>query len=115
MAQTDQWKRYLEAGVEFSQMTRTRAENIVKELIRAGEVQREQRQERVEELLNRSRKNTEELVGAVRKELNNQLANLGLATKADLAKLEKKVDALAKASSPAKTAAPKKAAAAKKA
>ena len=115
MAQTDQWKRYLEAGVEFSQMTRTRAENIVKELIRAGEVQREQRQERIEELLERSRKNTEELVGAVRKELNSQLANLGLATKADMARLEKKVDALAAKAGSAAKAAPKKAAAAKKA
>src|SRR4051812_40907052 len=112
MAQTDQWKRYLDAGVEFSQMTRTRAENIVKELIRAGELQREQRQERIEELLGRSRKNTEELVGAVRKELNAQLANLGLATKADLAKLEKKVDALAAKAGSAAKPAPKKAAAA---
>ena len=93
-------------------MTRARAESIVKDLIRAGEVQREQRQQRIEELLDRSRKNTEELVSAVRKELSQQLSSLGVATKADLTKLEKKVDALAKS---AKPAAAKKAPVAKKA
>src|SRR5262245_27889819 len=97
MPQSDLWKRYLDAGMEFSQLTRSRAETIVKELIRAGEVQREQRQQRIEELLDRSRKNTEELVKTVRKELSQQLGSLGVATKADLAKLEAKIDKLAKA------------------
>jgi polyhydroxyalkanoate synthesis regulator phasin len=96
MPQSDLWKRYLDAGMEFSQMTRARAEAIVKDLVKAGEVQREQRQQRIEELLDRSRKNTEELLGTVRKELSQQLASLGVATKADLRKLEAKVDALAK-------------------
>jgi polyhydroxyalkanoate synthesis regulator phasin len=109
------WKRYLDAGVEFTNMTRSRAESIVKELIKAGEVQREQRQQRIEELLERSRKNTEDLVSAVRKELDQRLSALGVATKADLAKLEAKVDKLAKSSTGASKAATKKAPAAKKA
>ena len=119
MPQSDLWKRYLDAGMEFSQLTRARAESIVKELIRAGEVQREQRQQRIEELLDRSRKNTEELVNTVRKELRQQLGSLGVATKADLQRLEAKVDALSKKSSaPAKkatSAAKKTTSAAKKA
>jgi polyhydroxyalkanoate synthesis regulator phasin len=109
MPQSDLWKRYLDAGMEFSQLTRARAESIVKELIRAGEVQREQRQQRIEELLDRSRKNTEDLVNTVRKELRQQLGSLGVATKADLKRLEAKVDALAKkaaSSAPAKKASP---------
>ena len=114
MPQSDIWKRYLDAGMEFSQMTRSRAESIVKDLIKAGEVQREQRQQRIEELLDRSRKNTEELMSAVRKELDQRLSALGVATKADLAKLEAKIDKLAKAGSAAKASA-KKTAAAKKA
>ena len=115
MAQGDLWNRYLEAGMEFSKMTRARAESIVKDLIKAGEVQREQRQQRIEELLDRSRKNTEDLVGAVRKELDRQLSTLGLATNADIDKLEAKINALAKAKSTATKAPAKKAAAAKKA
>ena len=107
MPQSDIWKRYLDAGMEFSQLTRARAESIVKELIRAGEVQREQRQQQIEELLDRSRRNTEELVTTVRKELREQLGSLGVATKADLKRLEAKVDALAKKSAPAKAPAKK--------
>ena len=115
MPQSDIWKRYLDAGVEFTNMTRSRAESIVKELVKAGEVQREQRQQRIEELLERSRKNTEELVSAVRKELDQRLSALGVATKADLAKLEAKVDKLAKSSAGAAKSTAKKATAAKKA
>ena len=114
MPQSDIWKRYLDAGVEFSNMTRARAESIVKELVKAGEVQREQRQQRIEELLSRSRKNTEDLMTVVRKELDQRLSALGVATKADLAKLEAKIDKLAKSGSAAKATA-KKAPAAKKA
>ena len=112
MPQSDSWKRYLDAGVEFTNMTRARAESIVKELIKAGEVQREQRQQRIEELLDRSRKNTEDLMNAVRKELDQRLSSLGVATKADLAKLEAKIDKLAKGATKAPA---KKAPAAKKA
>ena len=116
MPQSDLWKRYLDAGMEFSQMTRSRAETIVKDLVKAGEVQREQRQQRIEELLERSRKNTEELVGTVRKELRQQLSSLGFATKADLKRLEAKIDKLSKsAGSAAKAPAKKATAAAKKA
>lgn len=115
MPQSDSWKRYLDAGVEFTNMTRARAESIVKELVKAGEVQREQRQQRIEELLDRSRKNTEDLMNAVRKELDQRLSSLGVATKADLAKLEAKIDKLAKSASSGTKAAAKKAPAAKKA
>jgi polyhydroxyalkanoate synthesis regulator phasin len=117
MAQSDLWKRYLDAGMEFSQMTRARAESIVKELIRAGEVQREQRQQRIEELLDRSRKNTEQLVDTVRKELTQQLSQIGVATKADIKRLESKIDSITKGSNskPAAKAPAKKATAAKKA
>ena len=91
MAQNDLLKRYLDAGAQFTQMTRSRAEAIVKELVKAGELQREQAQERVEEIVDRSRKNTEQLVDQIRNEIADQLGSLGLATKDDLARLEAKL------------------------
>lgn len=103
MADNDMLKRYLDAGVQFTQMTRTRAEAIVKELVRAGEVQRDQAQGRAEELVERSRKNTEQLLTLVRKEVADQLAGLGLATKADLAALESRLAKKANAAKPAAT------------
>ncbi|HEY4378118.1 MAG TPA: hypothetical protein VGM93_13210, partial [Acidimicrobiales bacterium] len=98
------------------QLTQTRAESIVKDLVKAGEVQAEQAQAAVADLVERSRKNTEKLLDQVRKEVRDQVGNLGLATKADIARLEKKISSLG---APAKKApakkAPAKKAAAKKA
>jgi polyhydroxyalkanoate synthesis regulator phasin len=78
MPQTDVLKRYLDAGMAFTQLTRSRAEAIVRDLVRAGEIQREQTQEWVEELVERSRKNTEQLLEIVRKEVARQLAAVGV-------------------------------------
>src|SRR4051794_2255822 len=47
MPEQDLFKRYLDAGVAFTQMTRAKAEELVKEWVKAGEVQRDQVQERV--------------------------------------------------------------------
>src|SRR5947199_7515403 len=88
MAQNDRLKRYVDAGAAFTQITRARAESIVRDLVKAGEVQRDQNQERVDELVERSRKNTDQFMDMVRKEVSKQLSTLGFATKDDLAKLE---------------------------
>jgi polyhydroxyalkanoate synthesis regulator phasin len=94
MAQNDMLKRYLDAGLAFTQMTRSRAEGIVKDLVKAGEIQREQTQERVEELVDRSRRNTEQLVELVRKEIATQIRQLGVVTRPDLRRLEGRIDVL---------------------
>jgi polyhydroxyalkanoate synthesis regulator phasin len=124
MAQNDRLRRYFEAGAAFTQITRKKAEAIVKDLVKAGEIQRDQAQDRVDELVERSRKNTEALVGLIRKETAAQLGVLGIATKQDIARLEAKIAKLAPSGTatrsvaakkaPAKKAPAKKAAAAKK-
>jgi polyhydroxyalkanoate synthesis regulator phasin len=105
MPENETLKRYLDAGMAFTQLTRARAEEIVKDLVKRGELRREQVQEQVDELLDRSRQNTEMLVGMVRKEISDQLGNLGLATKDDIKRLEAKIAGKAPA---AKKAAPAK-------
>ena len=114
MPENDMLRRYLDAGMAFTQLTRARAQAIVKDLVRAGEVQREQTQERVEELMDRSRKNTEQLLELVRKEIRQQLGAMGLATKDDIARLERKIaGGAARKATPAKKASAKKSAAKK--
>ena len=82
MAQrADVWKKYLDAGVAFTEMTRSRAEKVVRELVREGEVQRERAQDLAEELVARTRRNAEELRKLVRKEIRDQLAALGISTR----------------------------------
>ena len=93
MPQNDMLKRYLDAGIAFTQMTRARAEGIVKDLVKAGELQREQTQERVDELVERSRKNTDQLLDLVRTEVRQQFAAMGLATKDDIARIEARLNA----------------------
>jgi polyhydroxyalkanoate synthesis regulator phasin len=91
VAQRDLLKRYLDAGMSFTAMTRVKAEAIVKELARAGEIQREQVQAQVDELLQRSRHNSEQLRTLVRKEVGSQFSGLGLVTKRDLTALERRM------------------------
>lgn len=106
MPQSDLVRRYLEAGAELGQMTRARAESIIRELVRAGDVQREQAQERIDELVEWGRRNREQLAHMIRREINSQLSSMGVATKEDLAALERKLTrGQGTAKAPAKTAA----------
>lgn len=107
MAQNPLIKRYLDAGMAFTQMTQARAEAIVKDLVKAGEVQAQKTEEMVNQIVERSKKNTEKLLELVRKEVRDQVSSLGLATKDDIAALEKKIAA--------QKAAPRKAATKKRA
>jgi polyhydroxyalkanoate synthesis regulator phasin len=109
MAQSN-LKRYLDAGMAFTAITQAKAEELVKDLVKAGEVQTENAQALVVELLDRSRKNTEELIDQVRREIAASAESLGLATIADLARIEKLVETITgkaakKAAAPAKAAA----------
>jgi polyhydroxyalkanoate synthesis regulator phasin len=78
MAKSDGWKRYVEAGALLGQVTRARAEEIVRELVSTGDVQREQAQRWVDELVERSRRTSEDLVNLIRSEVAAQLTALGL-------------------------------------
>ena len=93
MAQNPLIKRYLDAGMAFTQMTQARAEAIVKDLVKAGEVQTQRAEELVTALVERSRQNTDRLLDAVRKEVRAQITGLGLATKDDIARLERQIAA----------------------
>jgi polyhydroxyalkanoate synthesis regulator phasin len=84
MAENDLLKRLLDAGMTFTALTQARAEELVRDLVRTGAVQAEQAQASVDELVERSRRNRERLVGAVRSEIDDQLTKLDLATRDDL-------------------------------
>lgn len=107
MAENPLIKRYLDAGMAFTQMTQSRAEAIVKELVKAGEVQAQKTEELVNQIVERSRQNTDRLLEVVRKEVRDQIAGLGLATKDDIARLEKKLSNAPKKTSAKKSGAKK--------
>jgi polyhydroxyalkanoate synthesis regulator phasin len=74
-----------------AELSRNRAEEIVKGLVRSGELRREQTASWVKNLVEVSRANREELVSFVGAEIRDQVANLGLATKRDVERLERRV------------------------
>jgi polyhydroxyalkanoate synthesis regulator phasin len=103
MAQNDVLKRLLDAGMTFTAMTQARAEEVIRDLVRAGEVQAEQAQSVVDELVDRSRRNSERLIDAVRSEIRQQVASLGLATKDDVERLERRIADVATAQGTGRT------------
>jgi polyhydroxyalkanoate synthesis regulator phasin len=116
MAENDLFKRLLDAGMTFTALTQARAEDLIRDLVRAGAVQAEQAQASVDELVDRSRRNSERLIDAVRTEIDQQLAKLDLATREDLERLVHRFADVAaslfgqvvpeRAVSPARTASP---------
>jgi polyhydroxyalkanoate synthesis regulator phasin len=114
MSQNDVLKRYLDAGLAFTALTQSRAEALVKDLVKAGEVQAVPAREAVADLLERSRTNSEKLLDTVRTEVRAQITNLGLASQADLDRIEQRISSLL-GGSPARKAPAKKATTAKKA
>jgi polyhydroxyalkanoate synthesis regulator phasin len=114
MAQNDVLKRYIDAGLAFTALSQARAEELVKDLVRIGEVQADQAREVVSDLLDRSRKNSERLLDTVRTEVRQQITGMGIATQADLDRIEQRIASVIGTVSPggaAAKSAPKKKAA----
>ena len=110
----DLFRRLLDSGLAFTQMTQERAEAIVRDLVRAGEIQSEQTTRFVQEILEQSRQNTERLLEIVRREIQEQVAALGLADRDEVQGLRDAVNRLRSRAQPAKRAATKKASGARK-
>jgi polyhydroxyalkanoate synthesis regulator phasin len=91
MATNDVFKRLFDAGVSFTQMTQAKAEDIVREMQQSGQLRVEDVQSTVQELIDRGRESTENLVHIVQREVSKQLEAFGI----DFRDLEKRVEELA--------------------
>ena len=105
-------RRMLDAGAAFTQMTQERAETFVRDLVKRGEIRKEQRQEAIQDLVDRSRQNYEDWLDRIRRDIRGQVASLGLATKEDVEALRSEITSLrhersAAATTPAATTATK--------
>jgi polyhydroxyalkanoate synthesis regulator phasin len=101
MAGDDLFKRYLEIGASVLGMSRERAESIVRDLVASGEVAKGQATKAADWLVERGRTGSEEIAELVRREIRQQIAALGLATKDDVARLEAQIEDLRSAAPPA--------------
>src|SRR5271154_6491988 len=76
MASNERIRKYLDAGTVLGQVSRGRAEEIVRELVNAGDIQRNQAQEWVDNLVERSQKSSEQVLELVRHEVAVQLEKI---------------------------------------
>ncbi len=88
MASDPRFRKVQEAGADFLETARSRAEEFLRELAKAGDTTQERAHGAVDDVVEGSRKGTDQLIGSIRREISTQLGLLGLATKADLADLE---------------------------
>jgi len=86
MAQMDGLKRYLEAGLTLTKVTRSRAEQLVRDLIQEGQVDSARAQEWVEDLVSTSHERSEAFISSVRSEVRSQLAAVGVTDLDELAR-----------------------------
>jgi len=73
------------------ELTRNRAEAIVRDLIKSGELPGGQATQVVKDLMERSKQNRKEILNLVRTEIRNQIEAIGLASKRDIERLERRV------------------------
>src|SRR5665213_1566316 len=111
MATNDALQRYIDAGIAFTNMTRKKAEELVSELVKNGDIQTDEAKARVDDLVERGRHGTEVIVSAVRSEVSRQLGAVGISNLEDLAN---QVAAMLGRSTPTAKKAPAKKTAAKK-
>jgi polyhydroxyalkanoate synthesis regulator phasin len=89
----------------LAEVTRNRAEDLVRGWTRSGDTTREQAQTMARDLIEWSRQNRRELTAFVRGEIETQMVSFGVATRRDVERLERRVARLEKAlASKSKTA-----------
>jgi polyhydroxyalkanoate synthesis regulator phasin len=104
------WKRVLETGAQFTELRRSQARDVVADLVAQGQLARDQMGAAVDEVIEISRRRSDNLRKIVQSEVQRQLGALGLATKSDLRALERRMSRTARETSrtrPAKKAAKK--------
>ena len=77
-----------------AEMTKNRAEDLVRNWVQGSDVRLEQTQRMVKDLIDWSTQNRKEIVAVVRKEIESQLSGVGVATRRDVERLERRVERL---------------------
>jgi polyhydroxyalkanoate synthesis regulator phasin len=87
---------------------RERAEGAVRDLAKRGESRARDLQKTARDLADRSTRSRREFVGLIQKEIRRQIRGLGLATREDIEKLQRRIRQLEKGK-PTRRAAPSRA------
>jgi polyhydroxyalkanoate synthesis regulator phasin len=99
MPQGPDWKQLVEAGMHVTELGRSQARQIVADLVAQGHLAQDRATSAVDDVVELSRRRRDELRDFVQAEIRRQVGALGIATKDDLARLEKKLAAATPAKS----------------
>lgn len=88
------WQKYLDLASGMKEATQKRAESIVRNLVKRGEIAAERAEKAVDELLAKSEANRKAIASIVRSETEKTADRLGLVRQRDLTGLERRIDAL---------------------
>lgn len=69
-------KRLLDAGMQFTEMSQSSADKLVRDLVHNGQLRRKDAEKTVQQLLERGRTTSEQLVATVQAEVNKQVARV---------------------------------------
>jgi polyhydroxyalkanoate synthesis regulator phasin len=90
----DELKRVALVTSGVAELTRNRAEQIVRDLVKSGDVRRDKASTTVKELLSFARENRREVLMMLRDEVQSQVEGLGVVTKRDIERLERRIKRL---------------------
>jgi polyhydroxyalkanoate synthesis regulator phasin len=85
VTENDGLRRYLKAGMTFTEVTRSRADELLRELIKTGEIERHKAQDWVGDLVKTSGGRSVAFISTVRGEVRKPLKGLGFTNVDDLA------------------------------
>src|SRR6185295_4332557 len=66
-------KRWLDTGMQYTEMSQKNAEKLVSDFVKAGQVRRKDAEKTVKQLVERGRTTTEHVVSLIQSEVNKQL------------------------------------------
>jgi len=79
VTENDGLRRYLKAGMTFTEVTRARIDELLRDLIKTGEIERHKTQDWVEDLVKRSRDRSGAFISTLRAGVGKPFKGLGFA------------------------------------
>ena len=92
----DLFKKTILMGLGAMTITKEKAENLVDELIKKGELAKDKRSKAVQDLLEKADEQEKAIFDKIDDVVNKSIEKLGIPTKQDFERLEKKIDELKK-------------------
>ena len=91
-----QIKRGFLAGIGLLSMTREKAHKIVDELVKKGEIHRDEIESLIEDIVQRGEEERQAVRNLVQEEVTHSIEEMGLATRNDIQELKDEIRKLAK-------------------